>query len=683
MASRIQILSSDVIDQIAAGEVVERPAHLVKELVENSIDAGATSIEVEYDQGGRRVRVTDNGSGIAPDDLPRAIARHGTSKISQAADLWALSSFGFRGEALASIGAVSRLSLQSRTAEASSATVLVCEHGRVAPPAVVGGNKGTTVLVEELFANVPARLKFLKSEAGESAQIKATLRALALANESIEFRIRTGGKVVESWPARKTLNERAQELLGALKLYAASGDYENAHAEIAFASPHDVGGNARGIQIFVQGRWVQDRSLQSAVIDAYRGLLMHGEFPIAIVRLTIAPEDVDVNIHPTKSAVKFRDPQIAFRAVNRTLRAALEQAPWLAHRAEVAAAQDGVTGRIESGEANSHPDRFGDAASVAARMQAARDAGRRASTAASEETRPGTRPETPTKKMSIADLTRPYQAAMSDDAVGEGAKFSNGADSRASTDSESSTRESLATAPLNSVGRFDSPEFDTIQFKQKSDLHPTTETEAGTPDSQPNKVGAWSRLQVLGQANLTYILAQDANRLVMIDQHAAHERVTYEKLMKAWLGGQAESQPLLIPITIELEPDGAEALMSIAGELEKLGLQIDQNGPQSIALRSLPLTIKETSLTKALKELASEISEKGGGFALEKKISDLCATMACHSVVRAGQALSHDQMRKLLQQMDEFPLSSFCPHGRPVSVDYPYSKLERDFGRTV
>jgi DNA mismatch repair protein MutL len=645
MSSRIQILPSEVIDQIAAGEVVERPAHLVKELVENSIDAGATSIEVEYDQGGRRVRVTDNGSGISAEDLPRAIARHGTSKISQAADLWSLSSFGFRGEALASIGSVSRLSLQSRVSDAASATVLVCEHGRVAPPAVVGGNIGTTVLVEELFENVPARLKFLKSEVGESAQIKATLRAMAFANESVEFRIRTNGKVVESWPARASFVERAQELLGSIKMYAASGTYENASCEIAFASPHDIGGNARGIQIFVQGRWVQDRSLQSAVIDAYRGLLMHGEFPIAIVRLTIAPEDVDVNIHPTKSAVKFRDPQVAFRAVNRTLRAALEQAPWLAHRA----------GSNET-----------DATSVAARMQAARSA--RAPMAASES---------PAKKMSIADLTRPYEPS----------------NVNVNTNVHDQTlNASLANAPVNSIGRFDSPEFDTILFKQKSDHNAATESREPTTSTsnvnlnvnikpQTSSSSHWSRLQVLGQANLTYILAQDANRLVMIDQHAAHERVAYEKLMKAWLGGQAESQPLLIPITIELEPDGAEALMSIAQELEKLGLQIDQNGPQSIALRSLPLTIKEAALTKALKELSTEIVDKGGGFALEKKISDLCATMACHSVVRAGQALSTDQMRKLLQQMDEFPLSSFCPHGRPVSVDYPYSKLERDFGR--
>ncbi len=647
-AQRIQILPSDVIDQIAAGEVVERPAHLVKELVENAVDAGATSIEVEYDQGGRRVRVTDNGSGISPEDLPRAIARHGTSKIQAADDLWSLTSFGFRGEALASIGSVSRLSIQSRTPEDTSSTKLVCEFGRVAPPEKAGGNQGTTVLVEELFTNVPARLKFLKSEAGENSQIKATLRALALSNETVEFRIRTKGRVEETWPASTSFLDRAQAITGSTKLYFASGEYSGATAEIAFASPHDVGGNARGILIFVQGRWVQDKSLQAAVIDAYRGLLMHGEFPIAIVRLKVPTGDVDVNIHPTKSQVKFRDSQTAFRAVNRTLRAALEQAPWLEHRESSARAE---------------------ALAVQSQMSRARSG----YAATTDETNVAA----PSRKLTIAELTKPYRASESD----------------ATTDSEltKDRAPSLASAPTHSTGRFDSPEFNTIQFKQKSDWKsPQTEngtdslTETETETDHPKtdlRAGSWSRLQVLGQAHLTYILAQDENRLVMIDQHAAHERVAYERLMNAWMNGQAEAQPLLIPVTLELEPDGAEALMTIAPELEKLGLQIDQNGPQSIAIRSVPLTIKEKSLLKALSELASELVEKGGGFALEKKISDLCATMACHSVVRAGQSLSHDQMKSLLQQMDAFPLSSFCPHGRPVSVDYPYVKLERDFGR--
>jgi DNA mismatch repair protein MutL len=642
-AARIQILPSNVIDQIAAGEVVERPAHLVKELVENAIDAASTSIEIEYDQGGRRVRVTDNGSGISADDLPRAIARHGTSKISQAEDLWALTSFGFRGEALASIGSVSRLSIQSRTVSAKTATKLVCEYGKIHPPETAGGNPGTTVLVEDLFTNIPARLKFLKSETGENAQVKATLRALALANESIEFRIRTGGRVTDSWPARETFLERAQEMAGITKLFLAAGDHGGSRAEIAFASPHDIGGNARGIQIFVQGRWVQDRSLQAAVIDAYRGLLMHGEFPIAVVRLTVPPDEVDVNIHPTKSAVKFRDAQVAFRTVNRTLRAALETAPWLEHRAR-SAAQAGTTDNGATHE--------GDSASVQARMMAARSD---RSARVTPETEP--EPLAPMRKKTIAELTRAYE--VNELNLSQEPSFD---------------RPTFESAPVDSAGRFESPEFNTILFKQKSDWSSQT--------TAP-KSGAWSRLQVLGQAHLTYILAQDEHRLVMVDQHAAHERIAYERLMNAWMKGQAESQPLLIPVTLELEPDGAEALMAIAGELEKLGLVIDQNGPQSIAIRSLPLTIKEKSLVKALKELSSEIIEKGGGFALEKKISDLCATMACHSVVRAGQALSQDQMRSLLQQMDEFPLSSFCPHGRPVSVDYPFAKLERDFGRTT
>lgn len=654
--SKILQLPSDVVDQIAAGEVVERPSHMVKELVENAIDAGATSIEVEFDQGGRRVRVTDDGSGIPEGSLKLALARHATSKIKLADDLWNLSSFGFRGEALASIAAVSRLTLQSRTQKTDVSSKVFSEFGKIGPIEATGGNPGTTILIEELFTNVPARLKFLKSEAGENAQIKATLRALAIANEGIEFRVRTKGRVEESWPKAATFVERAQAVLGTTKLYHTSGTYEECEADIAFASPHDIAGNARQIMIFVQGRWVQDKSLQAAVIDAYRGLLMHGEFPIAVVRLKVPPADVDVNIHPTKSAVKFRDAQAAFRAVNRTLRAALETAPWL--NREAVGASDM-------------------AAKIASRMTAARSYGAASAAAA---------PETPSKKMSIAELTRPFNlqhaSGVSPEANSENRETSVAGASDVNAGS-------FASAPVHSLGRFEAPEFSTVQFKQRSDyqIHPQASSEVETEGTSvvpaATSSGPWSRLQVLGQAHLTYILAQDNDRLVLVDQHAAHERVAYEKLMKAWLGGQAESQPLLIPQTVELEPDGAEALMSISEELEKLGLQIDQNGPQSIAIRALPVTIKEKSLIKALQELASEMVEKGGGFALEKKISDLCATMACHSVVRAGQALSVDQMKSLLRQMDEFPLSSFCPHGRPVSVDYPFAKLERDFGRIV
>lgn len=656
-SGRIQQLSSDVVDQIAAGEVVERPAHLVKELVENAIDAGATSIEIEYDQGGRRVRVTDNGRGIDPEDLSLALARHATSKITHANDLWSLNTFGFRGEALASIAAVSRLTLQSRKHDADVASKVVAEFGRISSVEPTSGNAGTTVLVEELFSNIPARLKFLKSEAGENAQIRATLRSLALANEAVEFRLRSKGKLEQVWPKAESFLERAQQVLENGKLYSNQFQYEDYKSEVVFASPHDVTGNARSILIFVQNRWVQDRSLQAAVIEAYRGLLMHGEYPIAVVKLHAPPDEVDVNIHPTKSQVKFRDSQPAFRAVNRGLREALEKAPWL--EAEKKA------GGFASETLTSIPVSHSLGQSVAPAP----------------------------KKLSVADLTRPYEPDTSQiqNQTSNEASAEGGSVQRRSVDTtETTMTESLSTAPVNSVGRFEGPEFNAVVFRQKQDLlDKSTDKLTDAPTQKESNqtssysAGYWSRFQVLGQANLTYIVAQDSDRLMLIDQHAAHERVAYEKLMKAWMSGSVEVQPLLLPITVDLEPDGAEALMSIAGEIERLGVQIDHIGPQSIAIRALPLAIKESALAKALTELAREIVERGGSFALERKISDLCATMACHSVVRAGQALSHEQMRSLLNQMDEFPLSSFCPHGRPVSVEYPFTRLERDFGRIV
>lgn len=618
----IHLLPSDVVDQIAAGEVVDRPAHLVKELVENAIDAGAKAIEIEFDQGGRRVRVTDDGRGMGPESLKLALARHATSKISQADDLWSLNTFGFRGEALASIAAVSKLTLQSRPHQESQAHRVRSEFGQLSEVEPAGGNPGTTILIEELFSNIPARLKFLKSETAETTQIKATLRALALANETVEFRLRTKGKLENVWPAAESFLERAKQVLDLKKVYSSDFVYNEHRAEVVFASPHDVSGQSRSILTFVQKRWVQDKGLQAAVIDAYRGLLMHGEFPIAIVRLQAPPAEVDVNIHPTKSQVKFRDQQAAFRAVNRCLREAIETAPWLEKKATVA--PPAIPNHVPVHVTDKEP---------------------------------------PRQRLTVADLTRPYQAAPAESAPAAAEPLS------------------LATAPIFSTGRFEAPEFNSVVFRQKQDVTPVAEPVRTVVVEAAR--GPWSRLQVLGQANLTYILAQDNERLVLVDQHAAHERVAYEKLMRAWKGGQVDIQTLLLPFTIELESDGAEALLSVAADLEKLGVGIDQVGPQSVAIRSKPQLISEKALGKSLQTLAREISEKGGSFALEKKISDLCATMACHSVVRAGQALSVDQMRSLLSQMDEFPLSSFCPHGRPVSVDYPYAKLERDFGRIV
>lgn len=599
ISPRIAPLSSEVVDQIAAGEVVERPSHLIKELIENAIDAGADRIEVDMDEGGRNLRVIDNGSGIAADQLPMALQRHATSKIQNADDLWRLESFGFRGEALASIAAVSRLSILSRTLDAATATQLTAEFGKLGAIEAMGGNFGTTIAVADLFANVPARRKFLKSDSAEQAAIRAVVRTLALAHPSREFRLKTGGVIEAVWPATgDVFLPRAKQVLEKSELFENQYELGTCRARVIFSSPHTVARNSRSIFIFVQGRMVQDRALQAAVLDAYRGLLMHGEYPMVCVMLDLAPDEVDVNIHPTKSQVKFRDPSAAFRVVHRALRAGLELAPWQAAGAVkmAAARQQGVVEAVH--------------------------------------------------KMSVKELTRPYNERFA------GAAFSKVV-----------LKEKTDANDLLSVD---------------SNSHAIAEAQTDLPKELNEK---WSRLHILGQANLTYLIAQSENKLMLIDQHAAHERVAYERLMRAWLGGQVESQALLLPHLLELPAEHVEALITQSHELTRIGIELDRASPNSIAIRSLPTVISEAAATRVLEDFAAQRFERGGSFAIEKKIGDVCASLACHSVVRAGQALSLAQMRSLLTQMDEFPLSSFCPHGRPVAIEWTFAALEREFGR--
>lgn len=619
-AMRIKRLSQEVIDQIAAGEIVERPAHLVKELVENSLDAGARRVDVDFREGGRFVRVQDDGHGMSADEMPVALERFATSKIDRADDLWRLASFGFRGEALASLSAVSKLTLTSRRAEDDQAMQLLCEFGRLAPVTPVGGSFGTSVQIEELFQNLPARLKFLKTEAAEHTQIKVTLKALALSRPDVEFRIHEGGRLIAVYPAVSTRGARVAQVLDLAPLYEGEAQREGLRAHAVFAGPHHVAKSSKNIWLFVQGRWVQDRSMQAAVIEAYRSLLMHGEFPQAVVWLEAESGEVDVNIHPTKSQVKFRDPSLAFRAVQASLRGTLEQAPWMAQSAPVVMREDGHT----------------------------------------EEAPP---------------LDSPAPMAGGGIAV---------------------TRAAPSLAPMPSTATsFDDPALRATVLPKKYFVPPAaaggTLRDLGASSPKTTLVdlqkaaerGPWSRLEVLGQAHLTYILCQDDRNLVLVDQHAAHERVAYERLMRAWRGGKIEVQDFLFPLAVDLSPEKVEALERMAPDFAKLGVQVEALGPSTIGVKAGPALLKDGVYAALLARVADEILDQGGSYSFERAVGDLCATMACHSVVRAGQALSLEQMRSLLGEMDEFPLSSFCPHGRPVSVEIPFSKLEKDFGRLV
>jgi DNA mismatch repair protein MutL len=599
----ISLLPTDVIDQIAAGEVVERPAHLVKELVENSLDAKAKKIIVEFSDGGRSIRVTDDGQGIEKDEIKAALERFATSKISKADDLWKLRTYGFRGEALASISAVSKLTLISRKPSAENASRVVSDFGKKNGPDEVGGQPGTKITVENLFENVPARLKFMRSASAEHTQIKQTLKALALCHPSVEFQIFEEGEVVDIWPVAKTPLERAQQVLGVEKLYFHEKEREGVSVKTVYASPHDVARSSRNIWLFVQDRWVQDRTIQAAVMEAYRNLLMHGEYPIAAVWLTVPTDQIDVNIHPTKSQVKFMDTQSVFRAVQSTLREGLESAPWLAggmstSQKEIVKAKTGMLENLQF----------------------------------------------------------------------QGRDF----------DQVQYSKKSLDLNYLPSVSSGTETYSDIYESKPAA-----TAMAVSYEEPAEKKGGVWSRLEVLAQAHLTYLVCQSEDKMVFVDQHAAHERVMFERLMKSWQTGGLEVQDFLFPLALDLTAPQIEALMAHEQDLQKVGIHIETLGPQTLGVKSAPAIVKEVALHEALQKMADDLTEKGGSFALEKMMADLCARLACHSAVRAGQALSIEQMKSLLEEMDDFPLSSFCPHGRPVSVEYPFYELEKDFGRIV
>lgn len=598
-AMEIQRLKPEVVDQIAAGEVVERPAHLIKELIENSLDAMADQVEVDVSEGGKKVRVQDNGVGIYKDDLPLSCARHATSKIKTSDDLWNLITYGFRGEALASISSVSRLKITSKRKGEKQAFMYENTFGKSGEPLITGSSDGTTIEIEDLFSNVPARLKFLKSDSAEVTQIKNVIKAQALAYPEVEFRFKQNGKVVFYYQKDKSLVDRAQKVLGCKKMYAATNEYEGYQLDIAYSSPNETFGTSKQIWSFVQNRWVQDKTIMAAVMEAYRSLLMHGEFPFCVIKLTAPKEDVDVNIHPTKSQVKFKENSKIFRFVNQTLRASLEQAPWL-----------------------------------------------------------GSMSQTKPKEVFSPPVVEESSLRFRDQAL-EKVQYSKKSFHSEAADHKPSLEDLRKAAEVRPT------ELEAHSFKR------------------PQAQIFWSKLQVLAQTHLTYILAEGDEALFLIDQHAAHERVVFERLMYHWQNGKFEIQNYLLPLSVDLSSDQVEALMGLTPDFQKMGLEVEQGGPETLLVNSAPSFISEKAIQKSLVKFADEVMTKGGSFSLENKISDIFATMACHSVIRAGQSLSQEQMVSLLEQMDEFAFSSYCPHGRNVYVEIPYTKIEKDFGRIV
>ena len=593
----IRQLPDTLIDQIAAGEVVERPASAVKELVENALDAGATRLDIDLEEGGvRLIRVRDDGVGIAPDELPLAVSRHATSKIASLDDLEQVATLGFRGEALPSIASVSRFSLRSRRAGAEHGAQLQIDGGKPGAVTPHAHPQGSTVEVRDLFYNVPARRRFLRAERTELGHIEDWLRSLALSRPRIEIRVNHNGKLIRHFRPLRAEDSGIGRVADALGEEFASACIALDHAAAGLrlhgwiGLPTTARSNADQQYFYVNGRGVRDRTVAHAVRQAYADVLYHGRHPAFALFLELDPRRVDANVHPAKHEVRFRDGRLVHDFVFRTLHEALAES-----RAGVVA---------------SPPQ---DAISV-----------------------PG-----------VASMRGP-------------STWSNVRQSGLSL--------AVNDPALAYAGGYGS------SVTGPSPPTPAMPAPAGEGAAPP--LG-----YALAQLHGIFILAENEHGLVLVDMHAAHERITYERLKTAQEGVGIRAQPLLVPLTLALSEREADAAEEHSVALAELGFEVDRGGPQAVRLRSVPALLDGADPRQLLLDVLADLREHGGSRKVAERSNELLSTMACHGSVRANRRLGIAEMNALLRDMEATERSAQCNHGRPTWVQLGHSELDRLFLR--
>ena len=621
----IRRLPPETVNRIAAGEVVERPASAVKELVENALDAGALKIAIEADGGGlSRILIADDGSGMGPDDLTLAVERHATSKLSPQADgswdLLNISTMGFRGEALPSIGSVARLTISSRPKGSSDAYAILVEGGATgAPgPSAFAGPHGARVEVRDLFYATPARLKFMKSERAEQMAITEEVKRQAMAHEATAFSLDLDGRRVLRLPAEPPGPEGRLARLAAVlgrefQENALEIDQEREGVRLSgFAGlPTYNRGNAAHQYLFVNGRPVRDRLLQGALRAAYADYLARDRHPAAALYLELEPTLVDVNVHPAKAEVRFRDPALVRGLIIGALRHALAGA---GHRSSTTASNSALAGFRPGGGGGYGGYRPGPPATGFSAWQQG-----------------GWQPSQTGNLPGLSDVSARVEPGGMAEAM---AGFDMGLMER-------------PAAPQPGV-------IDPVDFP----------------------LGA-ARAQV----HETYIVAQTRDGMVIVDQHAAHERLVYERMKKEMEAGGVARQTLLLPEVVDLDPSEAERVCARADELAALGLVIEPFGPGAVLVRETPALLGETNAAGLIRDIADDLAENGQALALKERLEEVCSTMACHGSVRAGRRLNGAEMNALLREMEATPHSGQCNHGRPTYVELRLADIERLFGR--
>ncbi len=606
----IHILPEQVASQIAAGEVVERPASAVKELVENSLDAGAGRIDIMIERGGcARFAVADDGCGMSREDAILALRRHATSKIRSAADLVAIRTLGFRGEALASIASVARMTLRTRAAD-SSAVEIVSMGGEIEEIRDSAAAPGTQIDVRDLFFNTPARLKFLKTVATEQSAIAEAIQRVALANHRVAFSLTADGRVMFDLIRAASPLERVRQLFGAKlaeRMLGFNGGRDAVRVRGLATMSQESFASARMIFTFVNGRVVRDKLLARAIAQAYQTLLPRGRYPAVVLFVELRHEEVDVNVHPMKTEVRFRNSGAVFEAVYHALR------DRLSNQSEVA------------------QERLEDTAVTPAASAPSVDT---AATLARAPERDFRAPE--------IDAARAEPRAL-----------------RLVPD----VARSVAAQRALGLG------FATTADPARADAHP----EAGVP--------MYSQLRVLGQIFVGYIALESDEGMLLVDQHAAHERVTFEKLRAELRDGGVRVQSLLVAATIELNPARAAQIHGAIPELRAMGFDVESFGPSSLVLKGTPAVFGAEGGAKLLTDMIDSIGEtpiRAGG---EAAFENLLKQLACHGSVRVGRVLEAAEIHALLAELDRTEFKTNCPHGRPVHIRFPRGQIERMFRR--
>lgn len=660
--SRIAALPDHLVNQIAAGEVVERPANALKEIVENSIDAGATAIDVELGGGGiRLIRVTDNGAGIHADDIELALHRHATSKIKTLNDLEHVASMGFRGEGLASIASVSRLTLTSRQAGSAHANQVKAEDGRLSAPAAAAHPVGTTVEAAELFFNTPARRKFLKSENTEYAHCATMLERLALAHPHIAFSLERDGKTVFKHPSQ-SLNERIAAVVG--------GDFQTASLEIdsgngalrlygAIAKPTFAKGRTDKQYCFVNRRFVKDKVMLHAVKQAYRDVLHNALTPAFVLFLDLPPEAVDVNVHPTKTEIRFRDSRQVHQLVFHTLNKALagtraDQTESVSNAGGILHDMLGVNRPSENQNAPEH-----------AMPSENCPAGEAAFGSYADIPRPSVSDGLSRNPAKTAPM--PYQAARPQQ------RSLSLRESQAAMNTYAELFKQTATD--DELAQFEQARFGSTGVSLSDRQENTFSDGLEHPETPPL---GFAIAQLLG----IYILAQADESLLLIDMHAAAERVNYEKMKSQRDNlGSLQSQRLLIPVTFAAGHEECATLADHAETLKGFGLELSDMGGNTLAVRSVPAMLGKADVAALARDVLHELAQSGTSQTIEARENRILATMSCHGSVRAGRQLTLPEMNALLRDMENTPRSNQCNHGRPTWVKLTLKELDALFLR--